>query len=240
MTWFKVDDRLHSHPKAAASTLAAIGLWAIAGSWSSDHLTDGFMPDHVIPVLSRGQIELADELCAAGLWRRVRGGYRFHQWNANGDGTRRNPTKKEVEEERRKKAEAGRKGGLASAKTRSKTQARASPLAKAPASGFVQPPTRPPPSTKEDGERARADAGRGALPEPDAHAPPNGKPDYDAIERRAATGDRRTQLAATARKAAPPRRPTPPRTVRVDALAELRAATPGAPVPPATEEVPDP
>lgn len=90
MTWFKVDDRLHSHPKALATSLAALGLWTVAGSWSSDHRTGGVVPDHVILLLGRGTNELADELVAAGLWKRVRSGYRFHDWDTF------NPTKQEA------------------------------------------------------------------------------------------------------------------------------------------------
>lgn len=100
MTWFKVDDSLHSHPKATSASLAALGLWAVAGSWSGNHLTDGFLPDHVILQLSRGSSELADELVVAGLWKRSKGGYRFHQWHTDGDGSKRNPTRKEVEADR--------------------------------------------------------------------------------------------------------------------------------------------
>lgn len=228
MTWFKVDDRFHSHPKAAASTLAALGLWAVAGSWSSDHLTDGFMPDHVVPLLSRGASELADELVAAGLWRRVRGGYQFHQWTSNGDGVKRNPTRVEVEEERRKKAVAGRKGGLASGKTRSKTRSTSEASAKAGASRLVEPPTRPPPSSKEDGERARADAGRSALPAtpPVAHAPPTtATPPADLI------AEARAQLRAASAK----QRTTANQRER-RGLDDLRAATPTIPIPTHPEE----
>ncbi len=120
MTWFKVDDSLHSHPKTMAVSLAAVGLWAVAGSWSSDHLTDGFIPDHMVTLLSRGQAELPKELCAAGLWKRTRGGFRFHQWHEDGDGSARNPSKEEVVAVRNKRAEAGRMGGLASGRSRSK------------------------------------------------------------------------------------------------------------------------
>lgn len=141
MVWFKVDDRLHSHPKALATSLAALGLWTLAGSWSSDHLQDGFVSDQAVSQLSRGANELADELVAAGLWRRVRGGYRFHQWHEDGDGTPRNPTRKQVEQDRAKRAAAGRLGGLASGKKRSKRQADA----EASASRIVEPPTRPDP-----------------------------------------------------------------------------------------------
>lgn len=167
MVWFKVDDSFHSHPKAAAASLAALGLWTVAGSWASDHLTDGDVPSHVVRSLCRGADELADELVTCGLWRRTRSGYRFHQWESNGDGGRRNPTKKEVVDNRLKKAEAGRKGGLASGKARSKPEARASPRA----SPLVEPPTRPFPSSKESRVSPRRADARGA-----AAAPPNGKP----------------------------------------------------------------
>lgn len=110
MTWFKVDDSLHSHPKQTAASLAAIGLWTVAGSWSANHLTDGFVPDHQIPSLSRGQVELAKELVSAGLWRRAKGGYQFHEWDADSDGTVRNLKKTEVVTERRKKSSGGRIG----------------------------------------------------------------------------------------------------------------------------------
>lgn len=168
MVWFKVDDRLHSHPKALATSLAALGLWALAGSWSSDHLTDGFVSDQAVNLLSRGTSELADELVTAGLWKRVRAGYRFHQWNTNGDGTARNPTKKQVEEDRNKKVAAGRAGGLASGKTRSKREAPAS----APASPFVEPPTRPDPTFTGASSLTVGNGRARASPEPPARTCP--------------------------------------------------------------------
>jgi len=80
VTWFKVDDRFYSHPKVLATSLAARGLWVGAGAWSSDHLTGGAVPDHALGLLG-GSPELADELVTAGLWKRTRGGYRFHDWD---------------------------------------------------------------------------------------------------------------------------------------------------------------
>lgn len=81
MTWFKVDDSFHSHPKALATDPAALGLWVIAGSWCGSNLTDGFVPDYVLPRLLPGCEPLAQKLTAAGLWKRAKGGYRFHDWN---------------------------------------------------------------------------------------------------------------------------------------------------------------
>lgn len=101
MPWFPVDDRFHSHPKAAAASLAAIGLWTLAGSWANDHLQDGNIPQHVVQSLSRGATELADELVTVGLWRRTKAGYRFHQWHE------RNATRSEVTVARDKKSSGG-------------------------------------------------------------------------------------------------------------------------------------
>lgn len=110
MTWFKVDDHLHSHPKTWAASLAAMGLWSVAGSWSSDQLTDGFIPEHMAMALSRGQIELADELVLAGLWERTEKGYQFHEWDRDADGTIRNPTRAEAIAGRRKMSSGGELG----------------------------------------------------------------------------------------------------------------------------------
>lgn len=84
MTWFKVDDSLHSHAKVskvASEAPAALGLWLLAGSWCSAYLTDGFVPDHKLPGLFPDAVQLAPTLVAAGLWRRKRGGYQFHDWH---------------------------------------------------------------------------------------------------------------------------------------------------------------
>lgn len=204
MTWFKVDDGLHSHPKAMASSLAALGLWALAGSWSGKHLTDGFIPDHAIPSLSRGQDALARELVAAGLWTRVRGGYRFHDWHE------RNPSKEKVESDRAKKAAAGRAGGIASGQVRRSKQRSKN---EASASALVEPPTRP---DRREGRATQGSQGESSVtrasPEPPLRcqehlndtSPPNCGPCADA--RRAHD---RWRAARDARLRAAPQCPRP-------------------------------
>lgn len=122
--WFRVDDKFHSHNKVRkvlADDPAALALWVVAGSWSSDNLEDGFVPDHQLPwLIPNGADELAQKLVAARLWRRVRGGYQFH------DFTDWNKCREQVVAEREARAEAGRKGGTNSGKSRSKSQANAS------------------------------------------------------------------------------------------------------------------
>ncbi len=95
MPWFKVDDSFHSHSKVLAASPAALGLWVVAGSWSGANLSDGFVPDHVLPRLLPDSASLAKELVSTGLWKRTRGGYRFHDWDEF------NPKREDVEAERK-------------------------------------------------------------------------------------------------------------------------------------------
>lgn len=81
MTWFKVDDNLALNPKVIMAGNAAMGLWVRAGSWSGQQLTDGFVPDPIIAVLTGGEITLADTLVEVGLWYHDDGGYRFKDWD---------------------------------------------------------------------------------------------------------------------------------------------------------------
>lgn len=79
MPWFRVNDNLAFHAKALAAGNAAMGLWVRAGSWSTQQLTDGHVPEQVARQL--GKKAEADLLVAAGLWSiRDDGGYDFHEW----------------------------------------------------------------------------------------------------------------------------------------------------------------
>ncbi len=93
MTYFKVDDHFHSHPKILDLGLEAIGLWTLAGSWSGEQLTDGFIPSSLIARLG-GSPDTAQALVDAGLWEIAEGGYLFHDWDAH------NQTKAQVIESR--------------------------------------------------------------------------------------------------------------------------------------------
>lgn len=117
MVWFKVDDVLADHPKVIMAGNAAMGLWVRAGAWSMKHLTDGFIPEPVVPLL--GTAKEAQSLVSVGLWLEAEGGYRFHAWDG------RQPSKVEVEDRRRHRAEAGRKGGVNSGQSRREAKAQA-------------------------------------------------------------------------------------------------------------------
>lgn len=83
MPWFKVDDTLHSHPKARRVPLAAVGLWTMCGSHCMSYKTNGFAPDWLILSFPRGK-SLADALVREGLWSPAKkddeNGYQFHDW----------------------------------------------------------------------------------------------------------------------------------------------------------------
>jgi hypothetical protein len=87
MTWFKVDDKLHAHPKWWALSPNAKALWTTAGSWCSSYKTDGALLDSQVPMLAP-QVGLtpaktkqaAAELVAANMWQRTDDGWVFHQW----------------------------------------------------------------------------------------------------------------------------------------------------------------
>ena len=104
--WAKVDDTLHSHPKAMQAGLPALGLHLLAMSYSAGYLTDGFVPDGWVEREQGRTKGLPDRLVEAGMWHRIEGGYIIHDWLDY------NPSKAEVNARREARAEAGRKGGL--------------------------------------------------------------------------------------------------------------------------------
>lgn len=109
MTYGRIDDKLHSHPKVIAlgtHMLAAVGLGTLAQSWSNDALTDGFIPAAQVPRLAGRSVgPLVKALVTAGLWEVVEGGYHIHDW------TDWNLTRSKVDALRTSRAEAGSLGG---------------------------------------------------------------------------------------------------------------------------------
>lgn len=77
MPWFLVDDQFPTDDRVLAVSLAARGLWVMAGAWSSAHRTD-VVPDHVLTSLGSTP-ELVSELATARIVRRAKGGYRLLQ-----------------------------------------------------------------------------------------------------------------------------------------------------------------
>lgn len=101
MTWFKVDDGFHCHPKVLNAGNEAVGLYVRCGSYCAQHLTDGFVPSGV--ALLYGNRKLFRSLEANGLWIAVDGGWQMHDYLEY------NRSRKEVETDRQAAADRQRK-----------------------------------------------------------------------------------------------------------------------------------
>ena len=111
MTWGKLDDRLHSHPKARRAGLEAMGLWVMGLSFCNAYSTDGHIGRaDVEAIAGRRPDALAARLVTAGLWEPTDDGWCYHDFHEY------NPSAQEVAAERQRKVEAGRRGGLAKAR----------------------------------------------------------------------------------------------------------------------------
>ena len=106
MTWFKCDDKFHSHRKVEGLSLEAVGLWTLAGSWCADQGTDGRISETKLRQLahcSEGKLQrVVTELVRNLLWDRVKDergtvAYQFHDWSDY------NPTSTEQDNARRLK-----------------------------------------------------------------------------------------------------------------------------------------
>lgn len=118
MAWFKVDDAFHSSKPVLKIPrryrAQAVGLWILAGTWSAQEESDGFIPEYVLEELC-GTPAIASHLVRAGLWIEVTGesqegsaipdgssgvsggaGWQFHNW------AKYQPTREELEEKREK------------------------------------------------------------------------------------------------------------------------------------------
>lgn len=107
MVWFLVDDVLPFHERVLRAGNAAMGLWVRGGSWCAGQLTDGFIPADVARTL--GSPAEIRTLVRVGLWsphvKDEQDGFLFHAWAEDGTGQKRQPTKAEVEDRRRKDRE---------------------------------------------------------------------------------------------------------------------------------------
>jgi len=124
VSWGKLCDTFWAHPKtrqAHAQDAGSISLYAFGISYSCDQMTDGHIPEFVLPMLG-GTPEQAQILVSAGLWDvdAERAGWLIHDFLVYND------SKADLLDRRSKRSEAGKRGGQASRKhTLSKRQANA-------------------------------------------------------------------------------------------------------------------
>jgi hypothetical protein len=161
MTWVRLDEGFPRHPKVAASGPLGMAMQVSALCYCNEYLTDGFVPKHVVAgflnlegiAMNMWQGEMIGggddatwqlivrDLIEAGLWYETAGGYRIH------DFLKYQPSKADVEADRKQKSSAGRLGGINSAISRraktSPSEASAAPPAVANAVAPAQAESKP-------------------------------------------------------------------------------------------------
>ena len=85
MGWFRIDDTLHGHPKVLRAGAAAVGVWALAGSYCVAYKSPGFVPSSWLRQFGKSGTTAARKLVESGLWDDAEQdgepGYQFHDWD---------------------------------------------------------------------------------------------------------------------------------------------------------------
>ncbi|AMS02659.1 replication initiation protein [Gordonia phage Yvonnetastic] len=155
ITWFKIDDGFWSNEKVLGLSAEAGWLWVRCGSYSCQHLTDGYISSLALNLICTcsDPVQLADELVQAGLWIRVQNGYEFHDWS-------------EYQESRAEVLERREQGRLRQKKRRER-QAEGSKPSRVTDAVSSTPPTRPDPTrpdpTKLDSKESNGKHSRSAA-----------------------------------------------------------------------------
>jgi hypothetical protein len=118
MTWFPIDDAFSDHPKVKRiprrQRISAVGLWTLAGTWCSKHLTDGHFPGYMVDDLGATAKDAA-ALVVVRLWHgqdhdcpscpqpTEPDGWVFHQWTDWQDSRDKVLAKREAARERMRK-----------------------------------------------------------------------------------------------------------------------------------------
>jgi hypothetical protein len=114
MAWVRIDDGFYQHPKVLKVGPLGLALQVAALCYANRHLTDGFIPAEIVPLLMAGAGKVAPRMVEAGLWDRAAGGYQIHDYEAY------QMLRSQVLSERAKKRAAGQAGGKASAEARAR------------------------------------------------------------------------------------------------------------------------
>jgi hypothetical protein len=165
VSWFKVDDGFHDHPKVHALAEQAdqrfplcVAIWTLSGCYAGRHETDGLVTiatlRRLVPGSSREELERAAlDLVAVGLWERDGESYLFHDW-ADYQPTREEKAEKREQDRARQARSRGarqrsrasqRGGGVTGAMSQRDSGVTRAEHAEASRVGHT-PPSRPSPS----------------------------------------------------------------------------------------------
>lgn len=177
MPWVRLDDRFPSHRKIDLLSDRAFRLYVSALCWSSENLTEGFIPDENVTRIAhvRSTKATAKELEERGLWERVNAGWQIHDYLDY------NPTRASVQAEREKNA--ARQQEYRDRKRAAEAKKKAE--GKIESNGVTTPVTQDPRNAVSNAAPAR----------PDPVVPPNGGTTAGTAERATGVPDRLRPLA---------------------------------------------
>ena len=110
MAWTRIDDKFLMNPKIQSAGAYGMALYLSGLIYSNTNLTDGYIPDVMLPVLcglayQTPSKKVAGLLVDLNLWERVSGGYQIHDFLTF------NKSKQEIDLLNKQRAENGAKGG---------------------------------------------------------------------------------------------------------------------------------
>lgn len=182
MSWVRIDDKANQHRKQIAAGPVACWLWACGLMYcNGQKARDGIISQGAVLMLYPGaKLAQAEKLVEVGLWERVPNGFRVHDYHEY------QPTAEEAAVVAARRAEAGRRGGMASGHTRKQTatidEAKTKQLASSRlAPGFVHVEAKPNPDPDPDPvpEKKKERVARKPRP-PGAETTPTGHADVIA------------------------------------------------------------
>jgi hypothetical protein len=128
MSWARLDDNFHDHPKVVGLTLPALGLWTVCLTWAHRNIQQCREPGH-LPVGTVRRFagpkasRLGAELVDAGMWESSEGGWLIHDFGDYLAPDRERSTPGTSPELSAKRRRAGSKGGKAAQQTKQRGRA---------------------------------------------------------------------------------------------------------------------
>lgn len=113
MAWVKLDDQVPLHEKMLKAGPAACWLWVCGIAHGQAKLTDGHISDLALPMIGvpKGYKDLAETLCRVGLFERVDGGFKVHDYHDHNDSRETVLRKRKKDADRKREKEERENGG---------------------------------------------------------------------------------------------------------------------------------
>lgn len=153
MTWVRFEDRFPWHRKVRPLSDAAFRLHVSGICWSTEHLTDGFVPAEDLGIVSdvRTPTRYLQELVFRGLWLEVEGGWEINDYLAYNQSAQQVRASREAAAERQRRAREA-----ATARRESQGQSRRD--SRSSSDDEAVPPSRPVPSPESPSDSRSRDA----------------------------------------------------------------------------------